>query len=215
MIRVSVFSWVQPFARGYVRDLRVRWALEEAGLRYEIVPLDRAGRAAADYRDWQPWGQVPAYEEDGLRLFESGAIVLHVAERSPALLPPDPAGRARARAWLFAALNTVEPPIQAHAENRLFERDEAVRDARRATLLAQIAARLAPLAARLAAREWLEDRFTCADLMLASVLRIADDTDLVGGNPPLAAYLARCTARPAFAKALADQLAELGGADPP
>ena len=111
MIKVSAFRWVPPFAQGLVRDLRVRWALEEAGLPYELQ-LDRAGGAEVrGYRALQPFGQVPAYEEDGLVLFESGAIVLHIAERSDALMPADPAARARTKSWMFAAINTVEPPI--------------------------------------------------------------------------------------------------------
>lgn len=215
MIRISAFAWVQPFAQGYVRDLRVRWALEEVGLPYEVRRVDRAARASAEYRALQPFAQVPSYEEDGLMLFESGAIVLHIAERSDVLLPAERAARARAVTWLFAALNTIEPPIQEHAANALFERDDAVQAARRPKLLDAIARRLAPLAERLAGQDWLEDRFTCADLMMASVLRVADDTDLVSGNPPLAAYLDRCTTRPGFRKSLADQLADFADQPPP
>src|SRR6185312_17491450 len=112
MIRVSAYKWVPPFAQGLVRDLRVRWALEEAGLPYEmqLVALGEE-QASPEYRAWQPFGQVPAYEEDGLRLFESGAIVLHIAEKSPALMPDDAVSREQVRQWLFAALNTVEWPI--------------------------------------------------------------------------------------------------------
>src|SRR3954464_6725314 len=123
MIRVSAFKWVPEFAKGLVRDLRVRWALEEAGLAYEPVLIGRADQVSPDYRAWQPFGQVPAYEEDGLRLFESGAIVLHVAGRADAgesLPPPDPAARARAIEWMFAALNSVEPHLQNLAAIDLF-----------------------------------------------------------------------------------------------
>src|SRR3954462_6988165 len=111
MIEVYAFKWVPPFAQGLVRDLRVRWALEEAGLDYTPRLIAREDQDSPEYRAHQPFGQVPAYEEDGLKLFESGAIVLHIAERSEALLPGDPAARARATEWLFAALNTIEPPI--------------------------------------------------------------------------------------------------------
>ena len=213
MIRITAFGRVPPFARGQVRDLRVRWALEEAGLPYAVELVDRETRASAVYRAWQPFGQVPAFAEEGLELFESGAIVLHLGERSEALLPREPAPRARAVTWLFAALNSVEPPLMSIARNTLFEKDEAIRAARASELRAAAECRLAPVAERMAAREWLEDRFTCGDLMMASVLRIANDTDLVTGNPPLAAYLARCEARPAFVKALADHLADLEPAE--
>ena len=118
MIRVYAFDWVPPFAKGLVRDLRVRWALEEAGLDYESITIDHQDKNEADYRALQPFGQVPAYEEapaeggETLRLFESGAILLHLGERSEALLPRDPAARARAIQWVFAALNSIEPHVQ-------------------------------------------------------------------------------------------------------
>src|SRR5688500_744593 len=112
MIKVSAFRWVPPFAQGLVRDLRARWALEEAGLPYEELLIGPDDQKTPDYRRWQPFGQVPAIEDDGLVLFESGAIVLHVAEKSPALLPTDAAARAQVRTWVFAALSSVEPHIQ-------------------------------------------------------------------------------------------------------
>src|SRR5438034_3991009 len=124
MIRVSAFRWVPPFARGLVRDLRVRWALEEACLPYEERLIGPEDQASDSYRRLQPFGQVPAYEEDGLVLFESGAIVLHVAERSETLMPCDPKRRARVTAWMFAALNTMEPRIQNLAEIDLFHAEE-------------------------------------------------------------------------------------------
>src|SRR5690349_6550389 len=124
MIRVSAFRWVPPFARGVVRDLRVRWALEEAGLPYDERLIGFEDRTSAAYRALQPFGQVPAYEEDGFVLFESGAIVLHVAERSEALMPRVPRQRARVTAWMFAALNTIEPRIQQLAELDLFHAEE-------------------------------------------------------------------------------------------
>ena len=127
MIRVTAFRWVPPFARGQVRDLRVRWALEEAGLAYKerLIGVGPEDQASPEYRKLQPFGQVPAYEEDGLALFESGAIVLHVAERSDALLPRDAAGRARATAWVFAALNSIEPSLQEVASLDFFHADKA------------------------------------------------------------------------------------------
>jgi len=134
MIVVSAFRSVPPFAQGLVRDLRVRWALEEAGLQYEQKLLADGEKETAGYRAWQPFGQVPAYEEDGLKLFESGAIVLHLAGRTEAgdsLLPADPGARARAAEWMFAALNTIEPPIQNLAAIDLFYADEDWAKARR------------------------------------------------------------------------------------
>src|SRR5687767_3016744 len=120
MIEISAFRWVPPFAQGLVRDLRVRWALEEAGLPYEARLIGFDDQASPDYRRLQPFGQVPYYRDDALELFETGAIVLHVAERSGTLLPADPAGRARAIAWMFAALNSIEPFVMNLAAIDLF-----------------------------------------------------------------------------------------------
>jgi glutathione S-transferase len=120
VIKVSAFRWVPPFAQGLVRDFRVRWALEEAGLGYEKRVIGREDQGSQSYRELQPFGQVPTYEEGELALFESGAIILHVAERSDALMPSDPIGRARMKTWMFAALNTLEPHIQNLAEINLF-----------------------------------------------------------------------------------------------
>src|SRR5262245_66494999 len=131
MIRVSAFRWVPTFARGLVRDLRVRWALEEAGLPYETRLIGPEDQESASYRAMQPFGQVPAYEEDGLVLFESGAILLHIADRSEALMPSDPKARARVTAWMFAALNSIEPRIQNLAAIDLFHATEEWAKARR------------------------------------------------------------------------------------
>jgi glutathione S-transferase len=216
MIKVSAFKWVPPFARGLVRDLRVRWALEEAGLPYEPVLIGRDDQGSADYRSWQPFGQVPAYEEDGLRLFESGAIVLHIAGRADAggaLLPADPAARARATEWMFAALNSIEPTLQNLAAIDLFYPDEDWAKARRPGAEQMARTRLADLAAALGDKDWLADgRFSAGDLLMASVLRVVRHTELVGESPVLAAYLDRCTARPAFERALAAQMAVFGDA---
>ena len=207
MITVTAFKWVPPFAQGLVRDLRVRWALEEAGLRYEVKLLADGEKDGADYRSWQPFGQVPAYEENGLKLFESGAIVLRVAERSENLLPGDPAARARAVEWLFAALNSIEPGIQNLAAIDLFYTEEEWAKQRRPGAEEVVQKRLAALAGVLGDKEWLsDDRFTCGDLMMASVLRILRHTDLVA-QAGLADYLARNEARPAFQRALQAQMA--------
>jgi len=214
MIRVSAFRWVPPFAQGLVRDLRVRWALEEAGLGYEQMLLADGEKESAAYRAWQPFGQVPAYEEDGLKLFESGAIVLHVAGRgdaAEALLPADPAARARAIEWMFAALNTIEPHIQNLAAIDLFYADEDWAKARRPGAEVMVRKRLAELAQALGDRDWLADgRFSAGDLLMATVLRILRHTDLVAAEPRLLAYLVRCEARPAFGRALAAQMAAFG-----
>jgi glutathione S-transferase len=206
-IKMSAFRWVPPFAQGLVRDLRVRWALEEAGLSYEEQLLDFGRDKSESYRKLQPFGQVPAYQEDGLVLFESGAVVLHVAERSTALLPSHAPARARATSWMFAALNTVEPPIMFLVQLDLkFADDDAAKRLREAVTDA-VKDRLASVADWLGDRDYLEDRFTAGDLLMVTVLRILRHTDLVTGIPALAAYLSRCEARPAFKKALAAQMA--------
>lgn len=206
-IRVSAFRWVPPFAQGLVRDLRVRWALEEAGLAYEARLIGPEDQASTGYRSLQPFGQVPVYEEDGLALFESGAIVMHIAERSEALMPTDPAARARAKTWMFAALNSVEPSIQNLAEIDLFHADAEWAPLRRPAVVDMAKARLANLSTWLDGRDYLEDRFTAGDLLMTTVLRILRHTDLVAQMPVLEAYRLRCEARPAFQKALADQMA--------
>lgn len=207
MIRITAFSWVPPFAAGLVRDLRVRWALEEVGLPYEAQLLDQGDQEKPDYRALQPFGQVPIFEEDGLVLFESGAIVLHIGERSEALLPRDPAGRANAIQWMFSALNSIEPFIQHLTLIDVFYANEEWAKLRRPSALSLAERRLDALEARLGSRDYLDsDRFTAGDLMMTSVLRILRHTDLVAQRPALDAYRKRCEARPAFQRALADQL---------
>lgn len=205
---VTAFDWVPPFAAGLVRDLRVRWALEEAGLPYEARLLSaRSERPAAYFRE-QPFGQVPAYRDGEVAMFESGAIVLHIAERSEALMPRDPQGRARTTSWVFAALNSVEPPITELAKVDIFQRGEDWAKLRRPGLIAEIGGQIDRVADWLDEREFLEDRFTAGDLVMTSVLRILRDTDLVSERPVLAAYQARCEARPAFGRALAGQMGD-------
>lgn len=216
-IQVTAFKWVPPFAQGLVRDLRVRWALEEARLPYEERLISQADQNTESYRKLQPFGQVPAVEMDGLVMFESGAIVLHIAEKSEALMPADAAARARVRTWMFAALSTVEPPIQMLAVIDL-QPPESREGARklREVVAARVGTRLDALAAFLGDREYLlEDRFTAADLLLVSVLRILRTTDLVSKRPSLEAYRSRGEARPAFKKALAAQLAPFAANAPP
>lgn len=211
---VSAFSWVPDFARGQVRDLRVRWALEEAGLPYQ-TDLLTPGPQSPDYLAHQPFGQVPAFQDGDIDLFESGAIVLHIAERSPALMPSDPVGRSRTISWMFAALNTLEPPIQSLGEIDFFHADQDWAKARRPAVVAWVQKRLSELAARLGDNPYLDsDRFTAGDLLMATVLRIIERTDMVAAEPKLDAYLKRCVARPAFKKALAAQMADFTGAPP-
>lgn len=209
MITISAFKWVPEFAQGQVRDLRARWALEEAGLPYRTRLLGQGDQDKPDYRALQPFGQVPILEENGLVLFESGAIVLHIGERSEALLPAEPGARARATQWVIAALNSIEPYIMNVALIDLFYQNEEWAKLRRPGAVAFAQKRLAALSSALGDKPYLDgERFTAGDLMMATVLRILRHTDLVTNDPRLAAYLARCTARPAFQRALDAQLGD-------
>jgi len=207
-IEITAFDWVPDFARGQVRDLRVRWALEEAGLPYRVRTLDAMAQRPADYFAEQPWGQVPSYRDDEVQLFESGAIVLHIGRDCEALLPAGPAARARATAWLIAALNSIEPSLLQLMMLDLFWAREPGAKELRPKAVELVEGRLDRLADWLGDREWLEDRFTAGDLMMVTVLRILDHGDLVARRPALAAYKARGIARPAFQAALAAQLAD-------
>ncbi|KQM61691.1 MULTISPECIES: glutathione S-transferase family protein [unclassified Sphingomonas] len=211
---ITAFDWVPDFARGQVRDLRVRWILEEAGQAYDVRYLSQGAQKGAEHRARQPFGQVPTYQDGDLTLFESGAILLHVAERHGVLLPADPAGRARATEWLFAALNTVEPPIMDHAIATLFERDRPWSRPRLPAIEARIAERFGEVAARLGEREWYDGAFSIGDLMMVAVLRIMADSAQLAAHPTLVAYVERGTARPAFRRAIAAQLAGFTGALP-
>jgi glutathione S-transferase len=213
MIIITAYNWVPDFAKGLVRDLRVRWALEEAGLPYQVKLITHEEKLTPAYRTLQPFSQVPSYRDDEVVLFESGAILLHVARSSAALLPTDQAGRARATAWVFAALNSIEPFIMGLVDVDIFSREEPWAKESRTHCEGMVKKRLSDLAERLSRRDWLEDRFTAGDLMMATVLRILRHTDLVTSDPTLAPYLARCEARPAFQKALADQLASFKEVD--
>jgi glutathione S-transferase len=213
MITITAYNWVPDFAKGLVRDLRVRWALEEAGLPYQVKLITHEEKLTPAYRALQPFSQVPSYRDDEVMLFESGAIVLHVARASATLLPADEAGRARATAWVFAALNSVEPFIMGLVDVDIFSREAAWAKESRPHWEGMVKKRLSDLAERLSGRDWLEDRFTAGDLMMATVLRILRHTDLVRTDRTLAPYLARCEARPAFQKALTDQLASFKETD--
>lgn len=207
MITISAFKWVPPFAQGQVRDLRVRWALEEVGLPYRVRLIDPAVQASAEYREEQPFGQVPVFEEDGRSLFETGAIVLHLAERTGKLLPKDPYDRALAISWLFASLNSVEPFLMNLAEVDFFMKDEDQKAKRRPGVIKMVETRFGDVEKALGDREYLVGDFSIADLMMTTVLRIQDHADLLAAYPKLAAYKRRNTDRPAFKKAHAEQCA--------
>jgi len=209
MITISAFKWVPDFARGQVRDLRARWALEEAGLPYRTRLLEQGDQDKQDYRALQPFGQVPVFQEDGLVLFESGAIVLYIGERSETLLPKDAGARARATQWLVAALNSVEPFLMNVALIDLFYVNEAWAKLRRPGAVAFAQKRLSALSKSLGERPYLDgDRFTAGDLMMTTVLRILKHTDIVTSDKRLASYVERCTARPAFKRAFDAQIGD-------
>jgi glutathione S-transferase len=206
-IRLSAFRWVPPFAQGLARDFRVRWALEEAGFPYEEQLLGRDDLATEGYRALQPFGQVPAIEDDDFSMFESGAIVLYIAQQSDVLMPLDAKGRARVTCWAFAALNSVEPRVQALTDIDLFHADAEWAKLRRPAVEQAARTRLTLLAARFNGRDYLEDRFTAADILMTTVLRALRHTDMLAQIPPLEAYRLRCEARPAFRKAMARHMA--------
>lgn len=214
-IRITAFDWVPDFAKGQVRDLRVRWALEEVGQPYAVRYLPQGSQKAPPHRALQPFGQVPTYEEGDLTLFESGAIVLHIAETHGQLLPTDRAGKSRAIEWAFAALNTVEPPIMDHAIATLFEADKPWSKPRLPAVEKRIDERFGELSARMGASDWLDGDFSVGDLLMVAVLRIVKDTGLLDAYPNLKTYVERGESRPAFQRALADQMAGFTGETPP
>jgi glutathione S-transferase len=207
MIKVTAFKWVPSFAQGSVRDIRVRWALEEAGLGYDDQLIGFEDQATPAYRALQPFGQVPAYSDGKVEMFESGAIVLWIAQNSDQLMPADDAGRAMVTTWLFAAMNSVEPFVAELAGIDLFNADKDWTKARRPEVEAMLRRRLGDLQTALSDRQWFAgDRFSAADILMTHVLRDLRHTDIVSDFPALAAYVARAEARPAFRRALEDQM---------
>lgn len=205
---VTAFDNVPPFARGLVRDLRVRWALEEIGRDYRPQYLDGMQPKPDEYRDWQPYGQVPAFADGDLRFFETGAILLYLGEQDERLLPRDPAGRWAATSWLIAALNSVEPMVMRLTALDVFYADQPWAKDARPSASEQTRARLASTEQALGDKEWFAGRFSIADIMMTTVLRNLDhDPAVLAEFPRLAAFKARGEARPAFQRALADQLA--------
>nr|WP_294848600.1 glutathione S-transferase family protein [uncultured Sphingomonas sp.] len=203
---ITTFGWVPEFARGFVRDIRPRWALEEIGQPYDVELISDSKNA--EYRRRQPFGQVPVYRDEDGEMFESGAMVVKIAERGGGLIPVDPAERARAQQWVAAALNSVEPFVMALAVNDLFEADQSWSKDRHPKVVSDLKARLADLQNWLGDKQWLEgDHFTVGDLMMVSVLGGLRGTGQLDAFPTLADYVARGEARPAHQKAMADHLA--------
>ena len=205
-IEITAFRWVPEFAQGVVRDLRVRWALEEAGLDYRVRLLDQ--QRPPEYLMEQPFDQVPVYRDGDVHIFESGAIVQYLGEKSEALLPRDPNGKYRAIQWTYAALNSCEPAVLNLLLIDIFYAGEEWAKLRRPGAADFVRLKLKRLSDWLGDKQWLEgDRFTIGDLLMVTVLRFLRHTDLVAQFPNLADYVKRGEARPAFQRALADQLA--------
>ena len=193
--------------QGLARDMRVRWAFEEVGQSYDVRLVSFEEMKQPAHRALHPFGQIPTYEEGGLVLFESGAIVLHIAERHAGLLPDDPTARARAIGWLFAALNTVEPPIVELEQSEYTEGEKEWYRERVPMMEGRVRHRLGELSSRLGDAEWLDGTFSAGDLMMVMVLRRAEGTGLVEEFPNLSAYVARGKARPAYQRAFDAQYA--------
>jgi len=206
-ITITAFEHSPDRGRGLARDMCVRWALEETGQPYAVRLLSFSAMKEPAHLALQPFGQIPTFEDGGLALFESGAIVLHIAERHAGLLPADADARARAIAWMFAALATVEPPIVERSMATLFDRDKPWYAERLPALEDRVRIRLAALSRRLGEAEWLDDGFSAGDLMMVTVLRRLHGSGLLEDCPNLSAYVARGEARPAYKRAFADQLA--------
>jgi glutathione S-transferase len=206
-ITITAFERSPDGGKGLARDTRVRWALEEAGQPYEVRLVSFRAMKEPAHLALHPFGQIPTYEEDGLALFETGAIVLHIAGRHAGLLPGDANARARAIAWMFAALNTVEPPILELANARLLERDKPWSEERLPLVEERVRSRLRQLADRLGEADWLDGGFSAGDLMMVSVLLRLKPSGMLNGFPNLSGYVARGEARPAYRRAFAAQAA--------
>ncbi len=204
---ITAFEHSPDRGKGLARDMRVRWALEEVGQPYDVRLLSFQAMKEPDHLARNPFGQIPTYEEGELVLFESGAIVFHLAERHAGLLPRPAHARARAIAWLFAALNTVEPPIMELSLARILERDAPWYEQRLPVVVARVQKRLDELCASLGDADWLDGAFSVADLMMVSVLLRLKPSGMLESYPSLAAYVARGEARPAYQRAFAAQWA--------
>ena len=204
---ITAFESSPDRGRGLARDMHVRWALEEVGQPYDVRLVSFAAMKAPEHKALQPFGQIPTYEEGGLALFESGAIVLHIAETHDGLLPTDTDARARAIAWMFAAVSTIEPVVVQREVSILFEKDRPWHEERLPLVMDRIRNRLDDLSARLGDFDWLDGDFSAGDLMMVEVLRRLRSSDLLDAYPNLAAYVERGEARPAFRRAFEGQFA--------
>ena len=211
---VTAYRWVPDFAQGLVRDLRVRWALEEIGRPYRVRLLDATKPRPEEYFSEQPFGQVPAYRDEEVQLFESGAILIHLAISEERLLPFERAPRMRAIAWLIASLNSLEPAIFPLLMINVFNKGEPWTEEARPVFMERLRSRLKCMSDALGDKEWLEGRFSIADLMLVTVLRQLRGGKVLDEFPNLKALVARGEARPAFQQALADQLAVFAENEP-
>lgn len=205
-ITITAFEASPDRGRGLARDMRVRWALEEVGQPYAVRLLSFAAMKEPAHLKIHPFGQIPTYEEDDLALFETGAILFHIAERHGGILPDQPNAKARAVAWMFAALNTVEPPILELTTTMLFERDKTWTAERLPMLRDRVTKRLDELATWLGDADWLDGAFSAADILMIHALRRLGSSGLLDDYPSIAAYIARGEARPAYQRAFADQL---------
>jgi glutathione S-transferase len=213
-ITITAFERSPDGGKGLARDTRVRWALEEVGQPYEVRLVSFHAMKESRHLALHPFGQIPTYEEGDLALFETGAIILHIAQHHAGLLPDDANARARAIAWMFAAVNTVEPPILELANARLLERDKPWHGERLPLVEDRVRDRLKPLSTRLGDADWLDGAFSAGDLMMVSVLLRLKSSGILGKYPNLAAYLARGETRPAYIRAFAAQLAVSTGKPP-
>jgi glutathione S-transferase len=204
---ITAFESSPDRGRGQARDMRVRWALEEVGHPYDVRLVSFAAMKQPAHLALHPFGQIPTYEDGDLALFETGAIVLHVAERHAGLLPVEANARARAIAWMFAALNTLEPPIVELGMAMLFERDKSWYEERLPMLRDRVRIRLGELSGRLGEADWLDGAFSAGDLMMVTVLRRLNKSGLLEEYPDISAYVVRGEARPAFRRAFEAQLA--------
>jgi glutathione S-transferase len=213
-ITITAFERSPDGGRGLSRDVRVRWALEEVGLSYAVRGVSFRALKEPAHLALNPFGQIPTYEEDGLALFETGSIILHIASRHAGLLPDDADARARAITWMFAAVSTVEPPILEFANARLLEGDKPWAKERLPLVADRVRERLRQLAARLGDADWLDGAFSAGDLMMVHVLQRLKPSGILDEFPDLAAYVARAEARPAYQRAFAAQLAANAGKPP-
>jgi glutathione S-transferase len=209
---ITAFAASPDRGQGLARDMRVRWALEEVGQPYDVRLLSFEAMKESAHLERHPFGQIPTYEEGDLTLFESGAIIFHIAERHAGLLPDDASARARAIAWMFAAVNTVEPPIVELEMAMILERKKSWYEERLPVLEERVRTRLGQLSRRLGRSEWLDGAFSAGDLLMVMVLRRLDGTEEVDKFRNLSAYVARGEARPAYQRAFAAQLAVFNNA---